>query len=145
MLKQCIHCKEFKDEETEFYKQRKRNGKERNTYFTVCKVCYRAQVKANSTPQKRRYHMVKFKFNLSKSEYDALVAEYPVCAICGSEFKENEPHVDHDHTTDKVRALLCGGCNVGLGMFKEDPERLARAIEYLNKFKSLVADCPIAK
>ena len=43
--------------------------------------------------------------------------------------------VDHDHDTEKVRALLCSFCNNGLGCFKDDPELLKGAIKYLNKHK----------
>ncbi len=39
--------------------------------------------------------------------------------------------VDHDHTTGEVRGLLCHNCNRAIGLLREDPERLRRAIEYL--------------
>ena len=56
------------------------------------------------------------------------------CSICGNEFKDkNGEHVDHDHKTGLYRALLCRGCNTGLGNFKESISNLERAIEYLRK------------
>ena len=64
------------------------------------------------------------------------------CAICGA--KEQPPpqkrlSVDHDHSCcpgDKVcgkciRGLLCSSCNLGLGMFADDPERLRTAADYV--------------
>jgi hypothetical protein len=54
------------------------------------------------------------------------------CKICGLEPKTARGlHVDHCHSTSKVRGLLCHGCNVSIGSMKEDPEILSKAIEYL--------------
>jgi hypothetical protein len=41
--------------------------------------------------------------------------------------------VDHNHFTKKFRGYLCHNCNRAIGNFKDDIERLWRAIEYLSK------------
>lgn len=49
------------------------------------------------------------------------------CPICGAEAK----YLDHDHSTGKLRAFLCNGCNVGLGAFGDDADRLRSAADYV--------------
>lgn len=63
------------------------------------------------------------------------------CAICKKSFSSKQLHTDHDHSTGRgingyggaFRGLLCARCNHGLGMFDDDPQRLAVAIAYLTK------------
>lgn len=42
-------------------------------------------------------------------------------------------HIDHDHKTGRVRGLVCGRCNVMLGMGNDDPETLRLGAEYLER------------
>ena len=76
------------------------------------------------------------RYGLTPESYDALLEKQgSACAICGSEEADSRGfrlHVDHDHKTKKVRGLLCGPCNHGLGKFKDSTTLLALAIEYLD-------------
>lgn len=51
-----------------------------------------------------------------------------LCAIC---LKDRKLHVDHEHSTGRVRGLLCGPCNRALGMLEDDPQRIMRAAAYV--------------
>ena len=53
------------------------------------------------------------------------------CAICDNTFEILA--VDHCHTTNKVRGLLCTNCNNGLGRFKDNIQFLKNAIKYLKQ------------
>ena len=51
------------------------------------------------------------------------------CDICSKKVKSL--HVDHCHSTMKVRGYLCGSCNRGLGLFQDSISNLDKAREYL--------------
>lgn len=51
------------------------------------------------------------------------------CLICNQVVERL--YLDHCHETGKIRGLLCLQCNSGLGSFRDDPDRLASAIRYL--------------
>ena len=79
----------------------------------------------------------RYKYGLTTEQFDALLAgQGGVCAICGTlEWmgRGNAPHTDHDHATGRVRGVLCGNCNNGIGMFGDDPARLRAAADYLER------------
>ncbi len=49
-------------------------------------------------------------------------------------------HVDHDHSTGKVRGILCFCCNNALADFQEDPAVLMKAVAYLVSYIPGVAE-----
>jgi len=78
------------------------------------------------------------RYGLTHQTLEILRQTFPNCPICGKPLvwdgpKFSKPHVDHDHQTGKVRGLLCGRCNVGLGSFDDDPKRVMEAMMYLLK------------
>jgi|LakMenEpi03Aug12_release.lakeMendotaPanAssembly.Ray.scaffolds.fasta_scaffold1906241_1 hypothetical protein len=89
----------------------------------------------------QRHHSLVKKYNLTLEEfYIYWQAFRGQCGICGKDMKHPEHRkgqsldvvaVDHDHTTGKVRGLLCNACNKGLGFFKDSKELLDKAIKWL--------------
>ncbi len=77
---------------------------------------------------------------MTVADYDELFEKQKgCCAICGTTDSghnvTNHLLVDHDHSTGKVRGLLCSSCNLGIGKFKDDTNLLATAINYLTNDK----------
>lgn len=76
------------------------------------------------------------KYGLTEDQLMALVeTQRGLCAICKDRLKfgigAGGAVIDHDHTTDKVRGILCTRCNVALGMLKDSPKNAISAAEYL--------------
>ena len=74
-------------------------------------------------------------YGITIDEYDVLYEEQNRgCAICSAPTGSNNKRlaVDHNHETGEVRGLLCDDCNTGLGKFKDNPNLLAIAINYLS-------------
>lgn len=93
-----------------------------------CRSCYTNNVKRAA------------KYRLRAENYSEMIrVQGNKCAICLDPFwqpsKDQKrvmiPHVDHDHDTGHVRALLCYKCNVGLGSFRDSPMLLRLAAAYL--------------
>lgn len=80
------------------------------------------------------------KYGLSVTDYFELLGEQKgVCRICGCQEtavdrwnkKPKRLSIDHCHSTNTVRGLLCDKCNKGLGCFKDNKHLLQVAISYL--------------
>lgn len=57
------------------------------------------------------------------------------CEICGTTDSGSRPfHVDHNHTTNVIRGLLCNGCNLMIGRAGDDPAVLRNAAGYIRRY-----------
>jgi hypothetical protein len=80
-------------------------------------------------------------YKITLAEYRNLQEiQQGLCAICLNPEQSRHQNgvlrelaVDHNHTTNEVRGLLCSNCNLAIGKFKDDTSLLAKAIEYLQK------------
>jgi hypothetical protein len=94
-----------------------------------------------------RRSALQIKYGITVEQYDQMLADQRgLCALCEKPPKEGGTgpagvlHVDHDHATGRVRALLCVDCNSGLGRFFDDPDLMRRAADYVEYFgKSIPA------
>jgi len=79
------------------------------------------------------------KYGITLDDYrDMLKKQGGKCAVCGSEIGGRDKWggfkilaIDHNHTTGKVRGLLCSSCNTSIGFMKDNPELLRKAAQYL--------------
>jgi hypothetical protein len=97
-----------------------------------------------------RWSRIKYRYGITPVGYTALLANQEnKCAICaspGNGHKYHPLHIDHDADTGAIRGLLCLHCNVGVGMFAHNTERLQTAIDYLIKHDSPgLATCTVPK
>lgn len=157
-MKLCSACKETKPE-SDFYKSKKT----KDGYRTVCIPCKKAydalhinkenkalynkqreaRLKRGSQPERQedqRNRMLMRRYGITSTQYDKMLAEQNgVCFICKGCNKDGRRlSVDHDHTTNQIRALLCGNCNLVVGNCKEDITVLLQTIDYLKAFKQLL-------
>ena len=88
----------------------------------------------------KRLSKVKKLYGLTKEQYFTLIEKYNnKCAICGEQEETTlkgtlwNLSIDHCHTTNKVRGLLCHDCNVILGKLKDSVDMCKSIIKYLEK------------
>lgn len=116
----CLKCKEIKTK-TKFSE----NLFNKSGLHYYCKECLRF---------KNIFH----KYNITKEEYLKMIEQQNnKCYICKIDFDSiptKQIHVDHNKKTDKVRSILCMGCNTGIGQLKEKITFFKEAIKYLKEF-----------
>jgi hypothetical protein len=119
----------------------------------LCRNCrrdskrlYRFRTKASPKPKRPRpeyryWSKIKAKYGLTEDQFKSLFEKQGSgCAICASptprgRLRSGEAArrfvVDHCHQTGRVRGILCNPCNSGIGILGDDPQRLRRALTYL--------------
>jgi len=72
-------------------------------------------------------------YNITIADYDKMFSlQNGKCLIC-ERASNKRLVVDHNHSTDEVRGLLCNNCNMGIGLLNDNPITLAKAVDYLTK------------
>jgi Recombination endonuclease VII len=123
-MKRCSMCHQEKP-----LKQFNRNKGKKGGLRSECRAC------GSSYARKQRY-------DLSQDDYQRMLDEQKgVCAICGRPETRRicgtviSLAVDHDHTTGAVRGLLCHNCNVGVGLFGDSANSIAKALVYMTAIR----------
>ena len=77
-------------------------------------------------------YRIQKKYNLTFEEYgNMLISQTGRCALCYNIFEgKDEPAVDHNHKTGKIRGLLCNPCNF-CKVSSHDLESALALVEYL--------------
>lgn len=139
----CTKCREKKDIE--------HFAKDRKSFHGKCKDCFNREKRENPriVLQSRKANL-RVCYGLTLDEYNAMYNEQGgVCKICGGVSSDGTSlAVDHDHSVDfewkflssqekrkYIRGLLCRDCNTGVAMFKDDIDKINKAIKYLNEYK----------
>jgi hypothetical protein len=130
-MKQCPVCDKHRARD-EFA----RNASRPDGLQYACRNCVSAARKPRqrSEGSARRQHAYRrvWKYGITPCELTVMrVRQMDACAICHEVCDDMQ--IDHCHETGKVRGLLCGACNRGLGQFKDDVERMRSAVQYLSE------------
>lgn len=96
-----------------------------------CKEC----VGAAYNPEYQQDSNLRRLYGIGLADYRKMWEEQEgKCYTCQQECPSGRNlAVDHNHTTGEVRGLLCADCNRAIGLFKDDPARLRRAADYLER------------
>lgn len=126
LLGQCKLCCSL------YHKEQRRNFPERILSLNLKSVLkYQARHPGKIKIQARKRSLER-RYGLSLSDFEMLSNHQAgKCAICEMFPSSGRLVVDHCHTTNVVRGLLCNTCNIGLGAFKESLFNLSKAAEYL--------------
>lgn len=133
-MKKCTKCGEEKPQ-SEYYKGRFNKNTNTQYYNSQCKACTNAASnKHYDVGDRRKNKHYKNRYGITyQDKIDLYASQNGCCKICGDATALDKIHLDHCHSTGEVRGLLCHGCNIGLGMFKDNTETLLSAIQYIKE------------
>jgi hypothetical protein len=106
-----------------------------------CVACQKQRNLKNNDYKRHREWKLLNKYGISVEAWNSMMRKQDFkCAICKTDFDVTDTkhiHTDHDHDSGTVRGILCQGCNLGLGGFRDDPARLEAAAEYIRVSKGV--------
>jgi len=130
--KLCKKCNTIKPLDSFGFVNKKKNLK--NSDCKQCKNKTKTEKLKNTGVNKIKCHKKRLnKYHITQIEFNLLLTnQNNKCKICATPFIKT-PHIDHCHITGVVRGLLCHGCNIALGGFRNNIESLKSAILYLEQ------------
>lgn len=123
--KNCRKCGERKPFTLEFFAPR---GDNHAGLKTICRACMSEHI---------GLHQATIKYGLTRAQHAMLKAR--PCVLCGS---TKHLRIDHCHKSGRVRNTLCNHCNAGLGFFRDRPDLLRLAAQYVEHYAALHAGTP---
>lgn len=98
----------------------------------------RSQLHHSRHPEARHAAMLKYNYGLDGETYQQMFEQqHGLCAICYRPERAIRNgrlarlSVDHDHSTGKLRGLLCNSCNHAIGKLLDSPALCFDAAYYL--------------
>lgn len=82
------------------------------------------------------------KYGITIEQYEQMFrSQDGACAICEKIWTGGKRlGVDHNHTTGRVRKLLCDGCNIFVGFYEKHTSKWPKIISYVEKHK-IIQEC----
>ena len=134
----CTKCGE--DKPLSEYNKRSASRDGLTSRCTDCLNTKAMQTRAKKPNDTRGYNLKK-RFNISIDDYNHIfLKQRGLCAICTKPESTIDKKgnikwlaVDHNHTTQEIRGLLCSSCNTGIGLLGDSEKVLKSAIKYLKE------------
>ena len=111
-----------------------------------CNTAKREKYHASDRGKRAVYASNLKRYGLTMELYELMLAAQSYrCAICGGDNGSRRLHVDHNHETGQVRALLCSRCNSVVGHVEQgvDVERLRQYVETFRKGEDWDVGLPV--
>lgn len=94
---------------------------------------YRRYDLAHPEQRRRIHHRSEWKsYGLDVDECELVYYSTKKCDVCGTIFEGKiQRSLDHDHSTKRIRGVLCANCNLAVGLLNDDPALLAKSVKYM--------------
>ena len=134
-MKTAEEKKQYRREQ--YLKNKDKEKAAREIYYSKNKELILARNKKynKENPDKIKSAILKYEYGITLDQYNEMFkAQEGKCAICQRHQNKltRTLCVDHDHKTNKVRALLCVTCNTDVSVVEN---RLEEMTKYINKHR----------